>query len=279
MSQLFSGTWKHSVPSAELPTVSEKTEPRKHEFPQLPLVVPSYLYPIHLHSDSLKPASFCFRLFIYLSYWFHPSVSGSSETCWLSGCIVLFAFFLPLLWAFTEQSPPPQLARGPSIFRKVNAMDAPLSRVSYFLWDLMPRLEQQWYYFNYAAKNEAPPVQWQQIGLFKSELNLIQKSRMSTQNWTETFVNSWSLQRWSTQWLWSFCLCRSWGSQKLFLCATMTVISLSVDRSSKSHRNAKIIFLTDVFLRIHSIHIFSKNYTEIHYPTEKLKWWKLCLLQ
>lgn len=60
--------------------------------------------------------------------------------------------------------------------------------------------------------------QWQQIGLFKSELNLIHKSRMSTQSWTETFVNSWSLQRWSAQWLWSFCLCRSWGSQKLCLC-------------------------------------------------------------
>lgn len=35
--------------------------------PLIPLLVPSHLYPLHLHSDSLKPASFCFRLFIYLS--------------------------------------------------------------------------------------------------------------------------------------------------------------------------------------------------------------------
>lgn len=67
MFHLFFGTWKYSLSSDELPTVSGKTEPRKHEFPQLPLLISSYLYPIHLHSDSLKPASFCLRLFIYLS--------------------------------------------------------------------------------------------------------------------------------------------------------------------------------------------------------------------
>lgn len=160
-------------------------------------------------------------------------------------------------------------------------MDATLSWVSYFLRDLMPTLEQQWYYFNYAAKNEAPPAQWQQIGLFKNKLNLIHKSRKSAQSCIEIHFHKFrkpvevartvavvllSLQKLRHPEAFSVIL---WLSSHSVWTEAQRVTRMQ--RIVYRHYENYFIFLTDVFLRIHSIHTFSKKSHRNSLPHRKVK--------
>lgn len=74
----------------------------KHVFPQLPLLISSYLYPIHLHIHSLECSSFCFRSIYLLELVIYTHLS---ECPWdLVGFLNIFLHII-YLYSFSPLLP------------------------------------------------------------------------------------------------------------------------------------------------------------------------------